>query len=147
MLAALLSPLPSSETEETCQSRLRLSPSWIARIRRCLERGGALADAAMALDAAQATRLLSAESIETILWASSVRPEARERLETYLKKWRHVKLGVTGNDLIELGYRPGPDFKAAMSEALDMKLSGALPTRERELEFLRERLDASKSRS
>lgn len=42
---------------------------------------------------------------------------------------------VTGNDLIELGFNPSPEFKPILENALDMQLEGS--TREEILEFIK----------
>jgi tRNA nucleotidyltransferase (CCA-adding enzyme) len=144
LLAALLSPLPPGAAARVCREKLRLSEPKAEKIERCLERSAEAARLALELNPAERTRRLNAETLETIVFAAARSPEARDPLGAYLQKLRHVKLGVTGNDLIRLGYRPGPEFREAMQEALDRKLLGKLRTRKRELEFLQERLDAFK---
>jgi len=44
---------------------------------------------------------------------------------------------VTGNDLIALGYEPGPRFKEILSVVEDAQLEGRLHTREDALEMVR----------
>ncbi|HTF55706.1 MAG TPA: HD domain-containing protein, partial [Planctomycetota bacterium] len=44
---------------------------------------------------------------------------------------------VTGKDLIEMGYTPGPPFKKALTEIMDAQLEGALPDREAGLQLAR----------
>jgi len=46
---------------------------------------------------------------------------------------------VTGEDLKEMGYRPGPLFKAILQAVEDGQLDGALGDRERAMAFVRER--------
>jgi poly(A) polymerase len=43
-----------------------------------------------------------------------------------------------GNDLIALGFTPGPEFKSILREIEDLHLDGALATREEALAFVRE---------
>jgi poly(A) polymerase len=46
---------------------------------------------------------------------------------------------VTGEDLKEMGYRPGPQFKLILQAVEDAQLDGALSDRDRALAFVRER--------
>jgi poly(A) polymerase len=45
---------------------------------------------------------------------------------------------IGGNDLIAMGFRPGPSFKQILSEVEDHHLDGALTTREAALHYVRE---------
>jgi len=45
---------------------------------------------------------------------------------------------IGGNDLIALGFTPGPEFKSILREIEDLHLDGALATREDALAFVRE---------
>ena len=46
---------------------------------------------------------------------------------------------VTGEDLIRLGYKPGPRFREMLTAAEDAQLEGAVTTREAALDLVRER--------
>ncbi|HEX8926926.1 MAG TPA: CCA tRNA nucleotidyltransferase [Terriglobales bacterium] len=46
------------------------------------------------------------------------------------------KLLINGNDLIELGYQPGPEFKTILEAVEDAQLEGRLDTREEALSFV-----------
>ncbi len=43
---------------------------------------------------------------------------------------------LTGTDLIEMGYKPGPDFRDILSAVEDAQLEGTLHTREEALSFV-----------
>jgi poly(A) polymerase len=45
---------------------------------------------------------------------------------------------IGGNDLIALGFKPGPEFKSILREIEDLHLDGAIATREEALAFVRE---------
>jgi tRNA nucleotidyltransferase (CCA-adding enzyme) len=45
---------------------------------------------------------------------------------------------IGGNDLIALGFKPGPEFKSILREVEDLHLDGAIATREEALAFVRE---------
>ncbi|MGB8887850.1 MAG: CCA tRNA nucleotidyltransferase [Candidatus Korobacteraceae bacterium] len=61
----------------------------------------------------------------------------RERLEhSSAEEIRPAPL-LTGEDLIQLGYKPGPEFRAMLSAIEDAQLEGSLHGREEALEFVR----------
>ncbi len=45
---------------------------------------------------------------------------------------------IGGDDLIAMGFKPGPDFKEILREVEDLQLDGAIATREEALAFVRE---------
>jgi poly(A) polymerase len=54
---------------------------------------------------------------------------ARHRYETTEPEQIRPALLLTGRDLIEAGYKPGPQFKAMLEQAEDAQLEGAIKTR------------------
>ncbi|MGH7947925.1 MAG: CCA tRNA nucleotidyltransferase [Candidatus Binataceae bacterium] len=50
---------------------------------------------------------------------------------------------IGGNDLIALGFAPGPSFKTILREVEDLQLDGALSTRDAALDYVRTRYGAS----
>lgn len=61
----------------------------------------------------------------------------REKLESTPPEWIRPRPLVTGDDLIALGYPPGPRFKEILSAAEDAQLEGRVQTQEEALEFVR----------
>lgn len=55
----------------------------------------------------------------------------------YLEGFRHVKIEVSGSDLVELGLKPSELFGELLDSVLAEKLSGELLTRDDELDFLK----------
>ena len=57
------------------------------------------------------------------------------------KEWSHEEIWprplVTGNDLIAMGFEPGPQFKEILTRVEDEQLEGRLTTSEHALEFVR----------
>jgi poly(A) polymerase len=45
---------------------------------------------------------------------------------------------IGGNDLIAMGFKPGPEFKEILREVEDLQLDGAIATRDQALAFVRE---------
>ena len=61
----------------------------------------------------------------------------RERISLYLRELRRARLKVTGDDLKELGLRPGPKFAELLKKTLIAKLDGSLKTKEDELNYVK----------
>jgi poly(A) polymerase len=64
---------------------------------------------------------------------------AKENYERLGEHEIKPSLLVTGEDLIRLGYKPGPSFREMLTVAEDAQLEGAVTTREAALQLVRER--------
>jgi putative nucleotidyltransferase with HDIG domain len=64
---------------------------------------------------------------------------ARERFETLPEEQVRPSLLLTGKNLIEAGYHPGPQFTEMLAMAEDAQLEGAVRTREQALALIQER--------
>jgi putative nucleotidyltransferase with HDIG domain len=64
---------------------------------------------------------------------------ARQRYEAMPGDEVRPTLLLTGGDLIEAGYRPGPRFKEMLAAAEDAQLEGSVRTREEALSFVAQR--------
>jgi putative nucleotidyltransferase with HDIG domain len=64
---------------------------------------------------------------------------ARQRFETLPQEQVRPTLLVTGRDLIEAGYLPGPQFTQMLATAEDAQLDGTVQTRDQALAVIRER--------
>jgi poly(A) polymerase len=71
---------------------------------------------------------------------------ARERYAHLPPEAVRPALLVSGRDLIEAGYRPGPIFKEWLALAEDAQLEGRIATREQGLALIREIADATAAR-
>jgi len=56
-----------------------------------------------------------------------------EWLDRYADEWRHVRLEITGDDLLDAGIPEGPDVGQGLEVALSGKLDGEISGREEEL--------------
>jgi putative nucleotidyltransferase with HDIG domain len=63
---------------------------------------------------------------------------ARQRFETLPEEQVRPNLLLSGKDLIEAGYRPGPQFSKMLALAEDAQLEGFVHTREQALAIIRE---------
>ncbi len=61
----------------------------------------------------------------------------RERISLYLRELRSIRLKVTGDDLKELGLKPGPQFAKLLKKTLIAKLDGSLKTKRDELNYVK----------
>ncbi|MBI2859978.1 MAG: CCA tRNA nucleotidyltransferase [Chloroflexi bacterium] len=70
-------------------------------------------------------------------------PLVRERVDLYLRKLRHVKPSLTGDDLKKLGVPPGPGMKEALQALLQARLDGRVTTRREEEDMVKRRTVSS----
>lgn len=67
---------------------------------------------------------------ETLLLLSVRHPHAiGDRIWRYLMVWAAVKAPLNGNDLRQLGYRPGPEYRTMLEALLAATLDGTLKSR------------------
>jgi tRNA nucleotidyltransferase (CCA-adding enzyme) len=99
----------------------------------------ALACWRMALDVATAPGATLAEVVRTL---SDWTPDGLlllyllgggEMVTRYWQEWRHVRLAITGSDLIAAGVPEGPRIRRALARVLGARLDGAAPDRETQL--------------
>ncbi len=63
------------------------------------------------------------------------------KIKVYLEELQWINLEITGNDLIELGYEPGPYFKETLKAVKKARLDGRVVSYQEELEFAKNYLD------
>lgn len=61
----------------------------------------------------------------------------RQRLQQSSEEEIRPALLLSGRDLIQLGYKPGPQFREMLSAIEDAQLERSLRSREEALEFVR----------
>jgi tRNA nucleotidyltransferase (CCA-adding enzyme) len=67
-------------------------------------------------------------------------PLARERIDLYLTRLRHINPLLNGDELIELGVPPGPRIKETLESIRKAKLDGKITTRQEEEKLVKKRL-------
>jgi len=109
-----------------------LSRSWVIG-RRLAERVAAGMSDADLYEAAHG------EPLEAVLTAlvSAHGSAAEERLAHFLRTTRFVRLDVSGDDLLELGFAESPQLGDVMRTLLRLKLNGVIGSREEALETAR----------
>jgi tRNA nucleotidyltransferase (CCA-adding enzyme) len=72
-----------------------------------------------------------------LLLALSPGSDIRQLVQAYLTTWRHVRPGLTGDDLKRLGVPQGPEIGRLLARVLAAKLDGEAPTLEAEESLVR----------
>jgi len=80
-------------------------------------------------------------SMQTILFtmAKARDKEQKRAISLYLTTLRKIKPALTGEDLEQMGYSPGPLFKKVLKALLDAKLEGQIKSREDEVRLLKQK--------
>ena len=81
---------------------------------------------------------LSGEAL-LFMMARTNREGTRMAISEYVTKLRHVKPELTGKNLIDMGYEPGPLFHSILNEVLGARLDGIVSNKEEERAFVRKR--------
>ena len=79
--------------------------------------------------------LARSEPVEAVLAAMTLDDSgsAADRLARYLDVTRHVRLEISGADLIEMGFSSGPRLGDVLRSVLHLKIGGVVTNREQEL--------------
>ncbi|KXS43779.1 MULTISPECIES: CBS domain-containing protein [unclassified Candidatus Frackibacter] len=64
--------------------------------------------------------------------------EVKDWIQDYFLNLRRIELEVTGKDIIDLGYKPGPYFKKALQKVKKAKLNGNFNSYEDEYKYLKD---------
>ncbi|MGE5246932.1 MAG: CBS domain-containing protein [Verrucomicrobiota bacterium] len=85
--------------------------------------------------------ILSLVPNEVILYlmARSKHPDIKRYISLYFTQLKNVRHQVRGQDLLEMGYLPGPSYKKIFDAVLERKFAGELRTKAEEIEFVRSR--------
>lgn len=147
---ALLDPLSPAEAKKLAKdlgvrSRLR------ELVRICKDEGmGVIQQLVLppAISRKTIHDILSVVPNEVILYlmAWSKHPDIKRYISLYFTQLKNVRHQVGGQDLIDLGYSPGPRFKEIFDAVLERKFLGDLRTKAEEIAFIRERFPAEPGR-
>lgn len=79
--------------------------------------------------------ILEPLSYEVIIltYAVSKKQKTKQRIKEFLIEHHHKKLNITGEDLLSLGLRPGPQFRKIFQLVLHAKINGKIHSRREEL--------------
>ncbi len=73
---------------------------------------------------------------EAILILLIKTPQLKEKINLHLKKFKKIKIYTTGQNLIDLGLKPGPLFGEILGKLLKAKINGEFSSKEEEKKFL-----------
>jgi len=76
--------------------------------------------------------------IEVLLFlmTKTSREKTRKAISLYITKLRSVRVSVTGEDLAEMGYTPGPQYREILEKVMDARLDGLVTDRDTEREWI-----------
>lgn len=83
--------------------------------------------------------LLQELSIEGLLYLMSIarKSSVKKAVSNYVTDLRQTTPLVSGRDLKEMGYKPGPQFKTMLNNLLDSRLDGLISNKEDEIQLIR----------
>ncbi|MCH7768193.1 MAG: CCA tRNA nucleotidyltransferase [Nitrospinae bacterium] len=141
-LLALLDPLPAEEASAVGH-RLALPERLQEALERFWDQRTRVADVVerepppRPSEVYRALEDVAPEAL-MVLIARTDKEEARRRLSHYLTKTRTVEPAIGGEDLIAIGFEPGPRFKEILETVRDRRIDGELKTKDEEIAFVRE---------
>jgi len=82
--------------------------------------------------------LLKELSIEGLLYLMALarKNQVKKAVSNFVTALRYIRTDLTGDDLMALGYRPGPEFKAILNDLLDARLDDRVHNRDEEITLL-----------
>ncbi|HEY5191706.1 MAG TPA: hypothetical protein VII77_06950, partial [Candidatus Deferrimicrobium sp.] len=140
LFLALLDPLPGDDAKKLAKnlgvrSRVR---EWV---RICKDEGESVILRLISTSSISRKMIhdvLSPLPTEVILYlmARAKHPDIKRYISVYFTQLKNVRLQVNGEDLLELGYHPGPRFKEIFDLLLERKLAGDLRNKKEEIAYL-----------
>ena len=76
-------------------------------------------------------------SFRQLAWEREWHQLPREKLQSLPPEQIRPQLLINGDDLIQAGYQPGPQFKEWLTAVEDAQLEGTISTREEALELVK----------
>ena len=136
-LAAVILDVPFQEARHLCR-RLRLPREAREKVMTTVEAIPALTKRLLGereIKNSELYRLFAGLPVEVLLLlqAQSNQSQIWEKTSLYWEKLRLVQPEVSGHDLTEAGYKPGPIFQEVLTALRDAKLDGLVDNREEEL--------------
>ncbi len=150
-MQALTDGLSDGEFSEVC-ARLSIVPHLVRQMlsdRNELKSALALMARGYVVRPSEIAAQLRPLSLETLLFtmAKTGRPQSREAIAQYINVYRNIKPILTGRDLIQMGYKPGPLFGEILSGIRDEKLNGNIATSTDEITFVKSAFPLNKKKT
>jgi tRNA nucleotidyltransferase (CCA-adding enzyme) len=143
-LWGLLDSLKKDEVEEVCKKldmneRLRQKVvEGKSRAEQTLMRIFSWINSGISPKRSDIYEILSPLSTETILFmmAKTTQTETRRFISLYFTQLKDTKPILKGSDLIQMGFKPGPEIKKVLNELLIARLDEKVITREDEVKYI-----------
>jgi tRNA nucleotidyltransferase (CCA-adding enzyme) len=140
LFLSLLDPLPSEEAKKLARDlgvRARLR-EWV---REAKDEGTGVIFRLLSAPMVSKKMIydtLSPLAGEVILYlmARTKHPDIKRYISLYFTQLKNVRPQVKGDDLLALGYRPGPLFKQVFDAILERKFAGELRSKSDEISFI-----------
>lgn len=138
---AMLEPLPPAEAKAFAE-RLGLGKRLRARVALAADTGDELLARLFGLHVVsrKVVRDIFHElpnEVILYLMAKAKHPDIKRYISLYLTQLKNIRLYTTGDDLVAMGYPPGPQFKQILDRVLEKRLSGEIRTRKGEAAWIR----------
>ncbi len=145
-LAAILTDLAFQEARHALR-RLRLSREKRERVLAVLDAVPRLLTRFLLTKKMSTSNIyydLDGQPVETLLFLQVQSKDSRiwEKTALYWEKLRHEQTLVDGNDLVEMGLKPGPHFQQILRTVHEARLNGEIFSREEELALVNRLLAA-----
>lgn len=140
-LAALLREVPFQEARHLTR-RLRLHREERERLLAVVQAVPELVDLLQAeqLSAGRIYFSFQGQPVETLLMLRVESSSSRiwEATSLFWEKLRHQEPGVSGHDLISMGFQPGPRFQHVLKAVRQARLDGRVSSREEEMMLIKQ---------
>ncbi len=146
MLLEVLISAIDSEARRTVAQNLQLTADGIDRLAQLADVEATIArQLPNCRKPSQIVQLLQEYDLAMLLLVGVRLKHDRQVIRQYLSHWSQIKPILNGNDLRELGYKPGPQFKDLLAALLAATLDGELTDREAAIDFVQKRFGADDS--
>lgn len=137
-LMALLNELTPAEREEALK-RLSVPPAARKEILDGIEQSAKTLSKLQNISQRELYHALMPLNILTLLFTMARTKDQGQKkaISLYLTSLRKIQPELTGKDLKQMGYAPGPLFKKILTSLLEARLEGRLKSREEEIAFVR----------
>jgi len=139
-LMSLIEELTLPERKEALQ-RLQVPPNASREILDGIEHSQTALTKLQHASQREIYYILYPLNVQAILFtmAKAQRKEQKKAVSLFLTTLRKIRPELKGEDLQEMGYKPGPLYKKIFTAMLDARLERQVKSRENEINFVRER--------
>lgn len=139
-LIGLLYDLSQKDVEKWC-NKMRMKKKFAEKI---IQGTSELKDIVKSLRIrkiknSQIFKILNGLFDESIIVIHALFPNVREKVEKYISELKYIKIYSSGQDLIDMGFKPSPVFKEVFDLLLQAKLNGLIKNKDDEISFIKQK--------